>query len=455
MWRYIALSFVFLISICNSLLCNVVVNDTKNMVSEFDLSFNTSSLEKIVLSPEKINKNSKSFWQNDEAYSLIEKWHNRENLKLDRSKWEENLSRYISVLPENRKENLYLNFAYKLKAKEAEFKRKAIPFLLSFFPKDMKKVKTQIFLVEETFTGGFIQDGNVIIDVTHNTVPDIDATFNMLIHELFHIGFEKFRLYRKDYPLKNNRLDRVLDLLQNEGIATYVGYKAKKIYDIPDKKIYILLKSRENLPELIKDFNEYLDEIIDCNDEEFYKKQNEIGYEKYAYYLLGAYMVEKIDKILGREVLISTILRGPRTFVSAYNSIAQKNEKIYEFPQFGSINLADKLKKAYLEKRYNDFNMLKNKLLQNKEDLGLEEESQINILGYIMIMNNDIENAIDILQLNTCLFPNSYNAYDSLGEVFYLNGDKEKALESYQKSLSINPKNKNAEKFIEKLIIRN
>lgn len=72
-------------------------------------------------------------------------------------------------------------------------------------------------------------------------------------------------------------------------------------------------------------------------------------------------------------------------------------------------------------------------------------EAGINDAGYFFIYAlEDYEAAIQIFSLNVELYPDSFNAYDSLGEAFMKNGETERAIEAYEKSLELNPENENA-----------
>lgn len=75
-------------------------------------------------------------------------------------------------------------------------------------------------------------------------------------------------------------------------------------------------------------------------------------------------------------------------------------------------------------------------------------ESGINSFGY-QIMSQGLKNdALKIFKLNTELYPQGYNTFDSYGECLLGLGDKENAIIAYKKSLELNPKNKNAEKVL-------
>jgi tetratricopeptide (TPR) repeat protein len=76
------------------------------------------------------------------------------------------------------------------------------------------------------------------------------------------------------------------------------------------------------------------------------------------------------------------------------------------------------------------------------------QERELNGLGYNLLGQKKIKEAIKVFQLNVEAYPESSNVYDSLGEAFMLNGEKAPAIENYEKSLKLNTNNANA---VEKL----
>jgi hypothetical protein len=66
-------------------------------------------------------------------------------------------------------------------------------------------------------------------------------------------------------------------------------------------------------------------------------------------------------------------------------------------------------------------------------------EGKINNLGYSLLGNKRIDDAILIFKLNTEEFPTSFNTWDSLGEAYADAGRKEEAITAYKKSLTLNP----------------
>ena len=78
-------------------------------------------------------------------------------------------------------------------------------------------------------------------------------------------------------------------------------------------------------------------------------------------------------------------------------------------------------------------------------------EQQLNTLGYSLMQQGKIKEAIRVFQLNVEAYPQSGNVYDSLGEAYMKNGDKELAIENYEKSLKLDPGNANAVEMLKKL----
>ncbi len=79
-------------------------------------------------------------------------------------------------------------------------------------------------------------------------------------------------------------------------------------------------------------------------------------------------------------------------------------------------------------------------------------EGRLNNLGYTLLGEKRLAEAIALFQLNVEFYPQSWNAYDSLGEAYMTNGDKELAITNYKKSLELNPNNQGAINALKKLL---
>lgn len=78
-------------------------------------------------------------------------------------------------------------------------------------------------------------------------------------------------------------------------------------------------------------------------------------------------------------------------------------------------------------------------------------ESELNILGYQLLDADKQPEAVAIFQMIVELFPNSFNAYDSLGDAYLAIGQSDKARAAYEQSLQLNPENTYTKEKIEKL----
>ena len=89
------------------------------------------------------------------------------------------------------------------------------------------------------------------------------------------------------------------------------------------------------------------------------------------------------------------------------------------------------------------------------ERLGVEllpPEQLVNSMGYSLLYElREVDKAIGLFKLNVSLYPNSFNAYDSLAESYLVKGDKAGAIASYERSLELSPGNQKAKDQIQKL----
>jgi tetratricopeptide (TPR) repeat protein len=79
-------------------------------------------------------------------------------------------------------------------------------------------------------------------------------------------------------------------------------------------------------------------------------------------------------------------------------------------------------------------------------------ESRVNSAGYGAAFADDLDRAQQLLALNSQLFPNSANTWDSLGELSRYRGDNERALAYYRKALEVDPDFSNAAENIKQIL---
>lgn len=78
-------------------------------------------------------------------------------------------------------------------------------------------------------------------------------------------------------------------------------------------------------------------------------------------------------------------------------------------------------------------------------------DMHLNMFGYQLMQKNNLDLAIEVFKINSELFPEIPNVWDSLGEAYMNKGDKETAKQNYKKVLELDPQNGNAKKMLEKL----
>ena len=72
-------------------------------------------------------------------------------------------------------------------------------------------------------------------------------------------------------------------------------------------------------------------------------------------------------------------------------------------------------------------------------------------VGYRLLSAKRVDDAIVVFELNTELYPSSWNAWDSLAEGHMTAGHRDLAIKFYEKSLELNPKNAGGRTALEKL----
>jgi CubicO group peptidase (beta-lactamase class C family) len=72
------------------------------------------------------------------------------------------------------------------------------------------------------------------------------------------------------------------------------------------------------------------------------------------------------------------------------------------------------------------------------------EEGELNGLGYSLMRNGKIKDALEIFKLNVEMYPKASNPYDSLAEAYANLNQKDLAIANYKKALELDPKNTSA-----------
>lgn len=76
-------------------------------------------------------------------------------------------------------------------------------------------------------------------------------------------------------------------------------------------------------------------------------------------------------------------------------------------------------------------------------------EAEVNQFGYELLSGNKQKEALAIFKLNTELYPQSFNTFDSYGESLMAAGKRRAAIKAYKKSLKLNPGNEHAKRALD------
>jgi len=273
---------------------------------------------------------------------------------------------------------------------------------------------------------------------------------NILVHEVFHVGDAYVIIHRTEFELENEMLDYMIDYLLSEGLANYVSYTAQDIY--PNHKFddYLMLENEKSVKKHLANVNSLFSKAGSVPQKKMTEMSWEIGVQKRAYYVAGAFMVKTIDEKLGRDSLINAICVGPKKVIHIYNSLVTDDMKIMEFKLPEKISSYQKMRIALVQKDYQEFNIQKEELLQNKANEIDYLESRINEYAYYL-MNYEKNDALELYKLNVELFPNSANAHYRLGDAYLKTDNKEMAIESFEHCLELKPDSQRAKEILLRL----
>jgi hypothetical protein len=303
-------------------------NKSKCSSSQSIIRFDDSSIEKIILHPEDVLANPDAFWASDSAYQLVKLWHQRVSFPIPMEQWKGWMQSFKNLPVEDREKNSQLIAARTTLKNGKEFNEKAIPYICSFLPKDFPDICTTIYFTTAIMASGF-QSGNSIVIYGANADKD-----NLLIHELFHQGFDKCKPKRIESSSQDSVIFQIYNDLQNEGMATYVGYKGLK--EFPHcrtdllKDDYKLFENPEEINALLNKMNELFKKSFTLKEKELKDTLWQIGSIDRAYYVVGCFMARTIDEKLGRNALVETISSGPKSFLRTYNSLVEGKLRVFD-----------------------------------------------------------------------------------------------------------------------------
>ena len=291
------------------------------------VEFDTTTLEKIVEDPQWVLENQETFWTNYRPQILTRKWAEHVNYEIPYEKWRDSIKEW-SILSQGERENHELmKITQRILTGKDEFLNKALPHDCSFLPDGVDlSVTIQFTAFIPPFA--FAMEDLVIDVASKYWKGNPEHILNLLVHEIFHVGYSFYRTLQTEKELVEETLYKMLDNIVNEGICTYVGYRALPIFPVEDERDYRMMEDIAEVSKLFADTNEILSQYGKLPTDELQKLSWDKGVTGRAYYVTGAHMCKTIDERKGRDVLIEVYSKGPIAIIELYNSIADESLKI-------------------------------------------------------------------------------------------------------------------------------
>jgi hypothetical protein len=429
----------------------VTISDGNQRIT-FALTYDVSSIEKIFASPEKVMKDVPAFWENENAYRILKSWHRYNNIPIDYEGWKENVEEIAAIAIEQRRDTPSYRLASDIIGAREIFIQQAVPHICSFLPKKDLRIESTAYFVAFTYPRAIGVGDRIAIDLTNPYYRGSSSTIlNSMVHELYHVGFGRVQFARTDPEFENPALMRMLSDFQNEGITTYMAYEAQEFFPAPYEEDYSMLENKETVSKLLKALNGLIDEAGSMPADRLQKESWELGVDRRAYYVVGAYMAQTIDEKAGRGALNETILKGPITFITTYNSLADENMQIFELDAPPNLSIFERLRQAAVNGEYDRYGELLAELKQRKSDIDRSKEDKFLRIGLVFMQRNRNDLAIDIFEFNSKLFPESAAAYNYLGKAHLQDGNTERALDNFTKAVALDPEYVDAVENLKKL----
>ena len=297
------------------------------------ITFDTTSLEKLVDDPGWVLEQEESFWSDYRAQALTRKWADHVNYEINYQEWREKVQDWAGLSQVERQEHPLLGIAQRILQAREEFTAKAVPHDCAYLP-DWVDLSVTVQFTAFIPPFAFAMEDLVIDLASKHWKGNPEHVLNLLVHEIFHVGYSHYRTVQSEKDLVDPSLYRILDNIVNEGICTYVGYRALPIFPVEEERDYVLLEDPIQVQHLFGETNQVLSHFGAVSEEELGKLSWEKGVIGRAYYVAGAEMCRVIDEKAGRQALIDVYSTGPLSIIKLYNSLADEGLRL-ELPSAG------------------------------------------------------------------------------------------------------------------------
>ena len=329
-FRTISLLGSFLVFLSTFLLAGNPASGQEAPVSclASSIPFETSTLERIVRETEAVLEQGRAFWEAERPLILAQGWADEVRSPNPYERFQASVEGLAALSESDRASHPMVRMTDEIIARQEEWQEAAIPHLCSFFPQDVDLSRPAYF-VAFIPPRAFATSEGIVIDVAADYWNgDSGNILNMMIHEFFHVGYGQLRPHRTEAPLESDRLNSMVESIQNEGMAVWVANEARRAFPAPGEVDNRLLDSPEDVADLRTALNGLFERSSTISDDQLRRQSWRVGVTNRAYYIVGAHMARVILAERGKEALVETLEEGPLSYIRLYNSLVPEEERV-------------------------------------------------------------------------------------------------------------------------------
>lgn len=300
-----------------------------------EVRFDSGTLERIFADPGRVLADAEGFWEAEEAMRYAKGWHGVVGVPVDIDHFRQTVDAIARLTSEERAAHPALAVARLAMQRKEQFLGAGIPHLCEFLPDNPATLDIKVLFAGGLRANAFVYE-HAVIDATskHWHAAELplpsraSAILNLLVHECWHGGYCENRPQWTEAPLDDEVLYRLLINIQNEGIATYVGYTARSTFPAPADSDYRMLDAPADVAAKLRGMNTILAQRSTLDEKSLHKLVWDEGVIGRAFYIGGAHMARTLDERAGRRALTDTIAAGPVSFFDAYDRVADDRLRV-------------------------------------------------------------------------------------------------------------------------------
>jgi tetratricopeptide (TPR) repeat protein len=414
---------------------------------DYGIAIDASQVEAIYLHPETILADPEAFLSSDPASLRLSNLRALYREPLNVKRWAKQVARIAGLSMDRRERQVPFRLSKEVLEGKETFCRIAVPHVLSYLPDEAKIGVTYYQAALDPLEVGFTDRGGIVTAVSHPVYGYAErlfgqgtaAIYNNMTHELFHHGYIDASLWQVEDPVENEPLRALIRDLQDEGMAVNAGYRIREHYPSMLRYAYPLVHFQPLYRYLIGRLNKVLEGAESKTVGELYQDVSRLNRGQAIYFVSG-YMAARIEDQLGREALAATAKTGPRSFIRAYNSVAEKGMELHfveTAPRAGSDYR--ELRAAALEgdlARVGD--ILQDIRAGETPLLDFEAEGHlVHLTGYTLLSKGHLDLAEEVFQTLIAFDPQVAAGYIGLSNVHVQRGETADAIEAYERAVEL------------------